>query len=50
MARKSMNGVRLHLIVTKPQDRELEKLVKKTGLPKSEILRRAVDYYLGKTG
>lgn len=48
MPRKAMNGVRLHLIVTNPQDRELEKLVKKTGLPKSEHLRRAIDFYLGK--
>jgi len=47
MPRKSMNGVRLHLIVTLPQDRELEKIVKKTGLPKSEVLRRAIDFYLG---
>ena len=47
MPRKPMNGVRLHVIVTKPQDRELDKLVKKTGIPKSEVLRRAIDFYIG---
>lgn len=46
MSRKRINGKRIHLIVTFAQFRELQKLVKKTGLPMSEILRRAIDTYL----
>jgi hypothetical protein len=42
-----MNGVRLHLIVTKPQNAKLTRLSEKTGLPVSELLRRAIDSYLG---
>jgi hypothetical protein len=41
-----MNGVRLHLIVTKPQHALLTGLSEKTGLPMSEIFRRALDKYL----
>lgn len=46
MPRKSMNGVRIHLILTKPQYRRMSKLSEKTGLPISELMRRAVDTYL----
>lgn len=41
-----MNGVRLHLIVTTPQHIQLTKMSEKTGLPMSEILRRAIDAYI----
>lgn len=46
MPRKSMNGVRIHLILTKPQHRRMTALSNKTGLPISELMRRAVDTYL----
>lgn len=46
MPRKSMNGVRLHVIVTKPQHTALSALTDRTGLPMSEVLRRAIDRYL----
>lgn len=41
-----MNGVRIHLILTKPQHRRMTALSNKTGLPISELMRRAVDSYL----
>ena len=47
MSRKSMDGVRIHLILTKPQYRRMQKLSDKSGLPMSELMRRAVDTYLG---
>lgn len=46
MPRKSMNGVRMHLILTKPQHKRMTRLSEKTGLPISELMRRAVDTYL----
>ena len=46
MPRKSMNGVRIHLILTKPQYKRMTKLSQTTGLPISELMRRAVDTYL----
>ncbi len=46
MPRKRMNGTRLHLIVTSPQYAALTKESEMTGLPMSEILRRAIDDYL----
>ncbi len=48
MPRRSMNGVRVHLIVTSPQHKALTKMSETTGLPMSELLRRAIDTYLGK--
>lgn len=48
MPRRRMNGKRLHLIVTFPQFKALTKLSKRSGLPMSEILRRAIDSYIGK--
>lgn len=41
-----MNGVRKHLLVTKPQDKALDALSKKTGLSHSELIRRAIDAYV----
>lgn len=46
MPRRSMDGVRVHLIVTRPQHKRLDKMSKDTGLPMSELLRRAIDSYL----
>ncbi len=46
MPRQSLDGKRTHLILTKPQDRELRLLAKQTGMNVSEHIRRAVDYYL----
>ncbi|MCK5643186.1 MAG: ribbon-helix-helix domain-containing protein [Gammaproteobacteria bacterium] len=48
MPRKSMDGVRIHLILTRPQYNRMQKLSEKSGLPMSELMRRAVDTYLGK--
>ena len=47
MPRKKMNGQRIHLILTTPQYNKMMKLSEKTGLPMSELMRRAVDTYLG---
>lgn len=47
MPRRRMNGKRLHLIVTHPQYKALDKMSKTTGLPMSELLRRAIDTYIG---
>ena len=46
MPRRSMNGHRVHVILTAPQYKGITKLSKATGLPTSELLRRAVDNYL----
>jgi hypothetical protein len=46
MPRRSMNGVRVHVIVTKPQHKRLVALSEGTGLPVSELLRRAIDSYV----
>lgn len=46
MPRPSMNGERLHLIVTKPQHKALHKMSKATGLSVSELIRRAIDTYV----
>lgn len=46
MPRKPMNGVRLHVIVTSPQHQALAHITNRTGLPMSEVLRRAIDRYL----
>lgn len=45
MPRRAMDGVRLHVIVTKPQGERLRAMSDKTGLPTSEIVRRAIDFY-----
>ncbi len=46
MPRKAMDGVRIHLILTRPQHTRMQKLSKITGLSFSELMRRAVDTYL----
>ena len=46
MPRPSINGRRIHVIVTKPQDKKLTAMSDKTGLPVSELIRRAIDFYV----
>jgi hypothetical protein len=49
MPRQSLDGVRVHVILTKPQHRLLDSTAQRTGLNVSELVRRAVDYYLATT-
>jgi len=46
MPRRSLNGMRMHVIITKHQDRDLRDLSKRTGLTAAEHIRRAIDGYL----
>lgn len=46
MARSSINGVRVHVILPKIQKTALAALSRKTGLTESELLRRAVENFL----
>lgn len=46
MPRRSLEGRRMHLILTAPQDRGLRAIAAKTGISVSEHCRRAVDFYL----
>lgn len=46
MPRRGMNGHRVHVILTGPQYRGMARLSRTTGLPASELMRRAVDNYL----
>lgn len=46
MPRPAMNGVRKHVIVTDKQEAGLQRYSKKTGLTESELIRRAIDFYL----
>jgi len=46
MARKSLNGVRMHVIVPLPQRKALLALCKGTGITAAEHIRRALDQYL----
>lgn len=46
MPRQSLDGVRLHIILTKPQHKRLEAVSKASGLGVSELVRRAVDFYI----
>jgi hypothetical protein len=46
MARPNLDGVRLHVIITKVQDRALRQLSKETGMTVAELMRRALDTYL----
>jgi hypothetical protein len=46
MARQSVNGTRVHVILPKPQRDQLARLATRTGISVSEHLRRAVDHYL----
>jgi hypothetical protein len=49
MPRQSLDGVRIHVILTKPQHRMLEATARRTGLNVSELVRRAVDHYIAVT-
>jgi hypothetical protein len=46
MPRQSMNGHRMHVILTGPQHKAMTRLSNKSGLTTSELMRRAVDAYL----
>lgn len=46
MSRQSMNGHRVHVILTDPQYKAMQRQAKKTGLPFSELMRRAVDAFI----
>jgi predicted transcriptional regulator len=46
MPRQSLNGKRIHVMLTEPQLDELQKHSKKTGLTVSDLIRRAVDGYI----
>lgn len=46
MPRESLDGLRTHVIITKPQDRELRELARRTGMTLAEHIRRAIDHYL----
>lgn len=48
MARPSLDGQRVHFILPHRHVKKLDALVKKTGLLRSEIIRRAVEAYLAK--
>ena len=50
MPRKSMDGTRIHLMVTRQQYEKLQTLVEKTGLSVSELLRRALDNFTAAAG
>ena len=46
MPRKRTDNVRVHVLLTKRQHTKFQDLSDDTGLSMSEIMRRAVDYYL----
>lgn len=46
MPRQSLDGIRVHVILTKYQDRELRKLAKESGMTVAEHIRRGMDFYL----
>ncbi len=46
MARRSMGGRRMHVILTTTQDKALQLVAKKTELPIAHHIRRAIDQYL----
>lgn len=43
MARPRIEGERVHVILTKPQLRHIDRRVRETGLTRSDLIRRAVD-------
>jgi len=47
MARPTIDGERVHVILTRPQIKKLRAYSRKTGLPMSELMRRAADMYIG---
>jgi predicted DNA-binding protein len=46
MPRQSLDGIRIHVILTKNHDRELRRLSKETGMTLADHIRRAIDHYL----
>ena len=47
MPRKKLDNVRTHIMLTKKQHAELDELAEKEGYSMSELIRRAVDMFLG---
>lgn len=47
MPRPTIDGERIHVILTRQQIKKLRAYSRKTGLPLSELMRRAADVYLG---
>lgn len=46
MPRESLDGLRTHVIITKPQDRALREMSRRTGMTLAEHIRRAIDHYI----
>jgi hypothetical protein len=46
MPRRSLNGMRMHIIITKNQEKDLREFSKRSGLTVAEHIRRAIDSYL----
>jgi hypothetical protein len=46
MPRPTINGERMHIMLTKAQKVALNAYAKRTGLTVAEQIRRAVDFYL----
>lgn len=46
MARQSLHGTRLHIIIPDVTRKQLQTLCKQTGLTAAEHVRRALDRYL----
>ena len=46
MSRPSLDGVRIHVILTKPQNRTLREISRESGMTVAEHIRRAIDDYL----
>lgn len=46
MPRRPMNGVRKHVVLTQRQYAELVRIANDSGLPMTEVVRRAIDDYL----
>lgn len=47
MPRKKLDNVRTHIMLTKKQHKELDELATREGYSISELIRRAVDMFLG---
>lgn len=46
MPRESIDGVRKHILITRYQQRDLKQIAEATGMPVSEHIRRALDFYI----
>lgn len=46
MPREAIEGVRKHILITRYQNRDLKQIAEATGMPVSEHIRRALDFYI----